>query len=79
MHDSARASEDLLARLFTDEEFRARFKQDPQGVGRELGLDEAALAALEQTDWVGLDLAARSYSHKRATYAARKRRWWPFG
>jgi hypothetical protein len=79
MHDAARASEDLLARLFTDAEFRARFKQDPQGVGRELGLDDTALAALERTDWVGLDLAARSHAHKRAAYADRKRRWWPFG
>jgi hypothetical protein len=79
MHDSARASEDLLARLFTDAGFRARFKQDPQGMGRALGLDDAALAALEHTDWVGLELAARSYAHKRATYAGRKRRWWPIG
>ena len=34
---------------------------------------------LRDSDWVGLDLAARSYSHKRETYAGRKRRWWPFG
>jgi hypothetical protein len=73
MRNSAQACEDLLARLFTDAEFRARFRRDPQGVGRELGLDEAALAALERTDWVGLDLAARSYSHKRETHAGRKR------
>jgi hypothetical protein len=78
MRSSAQACEDLLARLFTDAEFRARFRADPQGIGRELGLDEAALAALERTDWIGLDLAARSYSHKREGYAARKRRWWPF-
>lgn len=78
MRSSAQACEDLLARLFTDAELRARFRRDPQGIGREQGLDEAALAALERTDWVGLDLAARSYSHKRHTYAGRKRRWWPF-
>ncbi len=80
MRSSAQACEDLLARLFTDAEFRARFKEDPQGIGRELGLDEAALATLERTDWVGLDLAARSYSHKRDTHShtSRKRRWWPF-
>lgn len=78
MRSPAQACEDLLARLFTDAEFRARFKENPQAVGRELGLDEAALATLARTDWVGLDLAARSYSHKRETHAGRKRRWWPF-
>jgi hypothetical protein len=79
VHSPAQACEDLMARLFTDAEFRARFRRDPQAIGRELGLDAAALAKLEKTDWVGLELAARSYSHKRETYAGRKRRWWPFG
>jgi hypothetical protein len=78
MRNAAQASEELLARLFTDAQFRVRFKQDAQGVGRELGLDDAALAALANTDWVGLDLAARSYAKKRETYSGRKRRWWPF-
>ncbi len=73
MRSSAESCEDLLARLFTDVEFCARFKQDPQGVGRELGLDDAALAALEQTDWVGLELAASSYARKRENHASRKR------
>jgi hypothetical protein len=68
-----------LTRLFTDAEFRARFREDPQEVGRELGLDDAALASLERIDWIGLDLAARSYSHKCDAHAARKRRWWLFG
>jgi hypothetical protein len=78
MGSSAQACEDLLARLFTDPEFRARFKRDPQAVGRELALDDAALATLARTDWIGLELAARSYSHKREARAGRKRRWWPF-
>ncbi len=78
MRSSAQACEDLLARLFTDAELRARFREDAHGVGRELGLDEAAVAALALTDWVGLDLAARSYSRKRETYAGRRRRWWLF-
>ena len=78
MRSPAQACEDLLARLFTDAEFRARFKQDPHAAGRELGLDDAALAKLADTDWVGLELAARSYSHKREAHAGRKRRWWPF-
>jgi hypothetical protein len=78
MRSSAQACEDLLARLFTDAEFRARFREDAHRLGRELGLDDAAAATLAQTDWVGLELAARSYSHKRETYAGRKRPWWPF-
>jgi hypothetical protein len=65
MRDSAQNWESLLARLFVDEPLRARFKQDPTLVGREFGLDESALASLADADWVGLDLAARSYSHKR--------------
>ena len=65
MRDQDHSQEALLARLFTDAEFRARFKRDPLGAGGELGLDAAALAAFENADWTGLDLAARSYAHKR--------------
>jgi hypothetical protein len=78
MRSSAQVCEDLLARLFTDAEFRARFRRDPQAVGREQGLDAETLASLERSDWVGLELAARSYAHKREAHAGRKRRWWRF-
>jgi hypothetical protein len=78
MRSSAQACEDLLARLFRDAEFRARFRADPQGVGREFGLEEAALATLRNADCVGLELASRSYTHKREGRANRKRRWWSF-
>jgi len=78
MRSSDQACEDLLARLFTDAEFRARFNEDPQGVGRDFGLDDAALASLENLDWVGLELASRSYAHKLETSANRKRKWWSF-
>lgn len=66
LRDEAQSWECLLARLFVDEELRARFKRDPKLVGREFGLDESAVAALADIDCVGLDLAARSYQHKRA-------------
>ena len=72
--DPAQASEALLARLFTDEALRARFRREPDAVGREFGLDQAALAALANTDFVGLELAAKSYARKRGGYAARKPR-----
>ena len=65
MPDEDQSWENLLARLFVDEELRGRFKREPNVVGKEFGLADSALAALTGTDWVGLDLAARSYSHKR--------------
>jgi hypothetical protein len=78
MRSPAQACEQMLALLLTDAQFRARFKADAQGVGRELGLDEATLQTLRKTDWVGLELAARSHAHKSKTRASRKRHWWPF-
>jgi hypothetical protein len=78
MRSPAQACEDLLARLFTDAELRARFKADALGVGREFGLDEASVASLERADWVGLELAARSYAHKIEARAKRRRGWWRF-
>lgn len=65
MRDADQSLEVLLARLFTDAAFRERFKCDPARVGRELGLDERAIAAFDGADWTGLDLAAHSYAHKR--------------
>ena len=66
VRDQAQSWESLLARLFVDADLRARFKRDPQTIGKEFGLDERALAAITDADWVGLDLAAHSYQHKRA-------------
>jgi hypothetical protein len=79
MRSSAQACEDLLARLFTDAELRARFREDPQAVGRAGGLDDVAVAALARMDWIGLELAASSYAHKREGRTNRKRRWWWLG
>ena len=76
MRNPAQACEDLLARLFTDAELRARFRRDPQAVAREMNLDATTLASLTHTDWVGLELAARSYEHKREERVGRRRRWW---
>jgi hypothetical protein len=60
----------LLAQLFVDPPLRARFRTSPGAVAREFGLDERAMASLGTIDWVGLDLAAESYSNKRAQRAA---------
>jgi hypothetical protein len=75
MRDPVQSGEALLARLFVDATLRERFKRDPQAVGREFGLDEGSIASLAGANWVGLDLAARSYAHKRAHRGSRKS-WW---
>jgi hypothetical protein len=65
MRDDARNWEALLARLFVDEELRARFKRDPKAVALEFGLEASTTDAFADTDWIGLDLAAGSYRRKR--------------
>jgi putative modified peptide len=72
--DQAQLCEALLARLFTDAEFRAEFVKQPERVCREFGLDESSVAAFARSDAVGLELAARSYSHKRNGSARGKSR-----
>ena len=65
--------ETYLARLYLDAAARRAFVADPRGAASRAGLDAGDVAALEQVDRVGLDLAARSLRAKRAT---RPRRHW---
>jgi len=65
--------ETYLARLYLDADARRAFVSDPRGAAARAGLDERDVAALEQVDRVGLELAARSLRAKRAT---RPRRNW---
>lgn len=74
MRDQDEACEALLARLFTDADFRERFVRRPRAVAAEWGLDEASVAALARSDFVGLELAARSYAGKRAGRGSRPAR-----
>jgi uncharacterized protein (UPF0276 family) len=62
--------EALLARLYTDGAARRRWLADPDGEGRRAGLDDAARAAVRTLDRAGLELAARSFAHKRAARRA---------
>jgi hypothetical protein len=62
---SARNLEQFLAHIYTDMNARARFKAHPQAEGKLAGLSEEECTALENTDWIGLEMAARSFSHKR--------------
>ena len=58
--------ESLLARLYTDASARTRWLADPDAESRRAGLDDAGCAALSGLDRPGLELAARSFAHKRA-------------
>lgn len=62
---SARAFEAFLTRIYVDPGARARFKANPRAEARRAGLSDEECAALENTDWVGLEMAARSFAGKR--------------
>jgi hypothetical protein len=63
---SAQAVETLLARLYSEPQYRRTFLQAPRQTARAAGLDEAEAQALARIDRVGLELAAESYARKRA-------------
>lgn len=68
---SAQNIETFLARLYVDSQARSRFLADPRREARLAGFAEADCAALENIDTVGLELAAQSFAHKRASQAPR--------
>ena len=70
---SAREFEAFLARIYTDSSARASFKADPYGEALRAGLSKEECAVLEDMDWAGLELAARSYAHKRSARAGRNK------
>ena len=67
--------EAFLAELYTDTDARRRFLADPRGRARDAGLDDAEIEALVAIDRIGLELAARSFAHKRAAQMPRARSW----
>jgi hypothetical protein len=62
---SARAFEAFLTRIYVDAAARARFKTSPREEARLAGLSDEECTALENTDWVGLEMAAHSFARKR--------------
>ena len=62
---SARAVETLLARLYSDADYRRGFLQAPEETARIAGLDATEAEAIVKIDRVGLELAAESYARKR--------------
>jgi hypothetical protein len=65
MSSSSTQLESFLARLYVDANARANFKSNPCGEAKKAGLSDDQCAALENLDWVGLEMAARSFAKKR--------------
>jgi hypothetical protein len=59
------AFESFLARLYVDRAARDRFLADPRGAATAAGLAADEIAAVVEIDRVGLELAAKSFAHKR--------------
>jgi len=62
---SANQLEAFLARLYVDAAARANFKANPRAESKKAGLSDEQCTALENLDWVGLEMAARSFAKKR--------------
>jgi hypothetical protein len=63
-----------LVKLYLDRDARRTFLADPRGAAAAAGLGEGDVAALERIDGEGLEMAARSFAHKR--HAQRPRSLW---
>jgi len=55
----------FLARIYTDPQTRARFLANPLSEAAQAGLTDEQCRALEGIDRVGVQMAARSFAHKR--------------
>lgn len=74
------ALEQFLAKIYVDPVARARFLAAPRAEAARAGLSEGQCVALENIDQLGLEMAARSFAHKRAskrpTSISVGSRWW---
>ena len=57
--------EAFLARLYVDPNARANFKANPRAESQKAGLSDLECTSLENLDWIGLEMAARSFAKKR--------------
>ena len=67
--------EQFLATLYVDESVRRRFVSDPRGTAMAAGLAPMEIEALASIDHTGLELASRSYAHKRSVNPRSDRGW----
>ncbi|MBI4748276.1 MAG: hypothetical protein HY774_07280 [Acidobacteria bacterium] len=70
--------EAFVARLYADTSYCELFLSNPQQVARQAGLSETEIAALDQIDLVGLDIACQSFARKRdqkARHQPKLSRW----
>jgi hypothetical protein len=70
---NAERFEAFLARLYVDPDARARFRANPLAEAKTVGLSSTECKALENIDWVGLEMAARSFAKKRELKRSRSR------
>ena len=63
---SSPALEHFLAKIYVDSDARARFLAAPREETAKAGLSHAECGALASIDRTGLEMAARSFAHKRA-------------
>ena len=62
---SASCFEAFLAKLYVDENVRAKFLADPRGEAMKAGLTAQEVEDVARIDRVGLDLLSKSLKHKR--------------
>jgi hypothetical protein len=62
---SAKRFEAFLARLYVDRDARTRFRTDPIAEAKNFGLSSTECKALENIDWIGLEMTGRSLAKKR--------------
>ena len=67
---SAQKLEEFLARVYVDEQTRARFRADPHSEAMKAGLTDDECNALAKIDLIGLELAADSFARKRSSLSA---------
>lgn len=65
MSSNSTQLETFLARLYVDAHARAKFKANPRAEAKRADLSDDECAALENLDWIGLEMAARSFAKKR--------------
>jgi hypothetical protein len=57
--------EAFLGRLYVDAGARADLKANPRAESQKAGLSEEQCSSLKNLDWIGLEMASRTFAKKR--------------